>query len=272
MRPDGSDPHALATGSGYSDNFPAWSPDGTHIVFQSDRGLPDGRRGIFIMEADGANLRTIGPTAMGYVGFPAWSPDGRKILFSAGASFGEADLYVMNVDGSALRQVTSSPGSERCGEWKPDGSRIVYAWTFEGVFGVMTVDQSGGEPERVPPAGFQADCADWSPDGRFIAFASPTDHEYPPAAEMADWRPVIAIYVIELATGDIVQLTSNDGRASYPSWSGDGAYIAFHSTLGGTLASNQELTASREIYTVRADGTDLRRLTRNQWFDGHPSW
>ena len=146
MRPDGSDQRALTAGEHVRDNFPALSPDGTRILLTSTRGLSEDRVRVFIMDADGANLTAIGPADPAFVGFPSWSPDGRQILFSAGEDIFDLDLYVMNADGTGVRQLTSSPGAERCGEWAPDGSRNLCDWNAGNHFDLMTVDRSEGTP------------------------------------------------------------------------------------------------------------------------------
>jgi Tol biopolymer transport system component len=273
MKPDGADQRALTTGDDVQDNFPALSPDGTRILFTSNRGLSGDRKRVFSMDADGGNLRAIGPADPAFVGYPSWSPDGRQILFSAGEDLLDLDLYVMNADGTGVRQLTSSPGSERCGEWAPDGSRILYDWNVENHFDLMTIDRSGENAERLLPDGFEAECGDWSPDGRWVAFASPTDHVFPPLQELEDWNPVFAVYTIDVQTGDIRQLTPDEGRSSFPKWSRDGSRIVFHSTIRiGTPPGGLDSTNGRDIYTMLADGSGLRRLTTNDVFDGHPSW
>src|SRR5262249_27726910 len=77
MNPDGTNKHQLtSTGSNY---MPSWSPDGTQIVFESDRGGgPSGDSDIYLMNADGSNQHAI--TTGGETNWPRWSPDGTKIV------------------------------------------------------------------------------------------------------------------------------------------------------------------------------------------------
>ncbi len=60
---------------------PTWSPDGNRIVFESDRGSPDGSYGIFIINADGTGLVQVTDYAFA-AQHPVWSPDGRKLAFT----------------------------------------------------------------------------------------------------------------------------------------------------------------------------------------------
>ena len=77
MAADGSEVRQL-TDHDKEDNQPAWSPDGDHLAFSSDR---DGDLAIYVMAADGSGVRPLTVTD-GYAdGQPAWSPDGRHLAF-----------------------------------------------------------------------------------------------------------------------------------------------------------------------------------------------
>ena len=90
------------------DSAPAWSPDGRQIAFESDA---DGDREIYVMNADGSNVRQITHNTLWDEG-PAWSPDGTKFAFSSGADDLHLDVWTMNVDGSNPRQLTTYPGRD----------------------------------------------------------------------------------------------------------------------------------------------------------------
>ena len=103
------------------DEYPAWSPDGTKIAFQSYR---DGNWEIYVMNADGSEETrlTHNPDEDTY---PNWSPDGTRLAFNS-ARVGYTDIYVINADGTGLTQLTQDPAPEYDPAWSPDGSMIAF--------------------------------------------------------------------------------------------------------------------------------------------------
>lgn len=115
-----------------TDRDPVWSPDGTQIAFVRDdlsHVADDGvswTNDIFVMNADGSNLRQI-TTTRGLDNDPSWSPDGKRILFSSEGAPQPSeepqpdnpnDIFVINVDGSGLTNLTNSPEHEMTPDWK----------------------------------------------------------------------------------------------------------------------------------------------------------
>ena len=99
-----------------------------------------------------------------------------------------------------------------------------------------------------------------SPDGRSLAFVSSRSGQ-------AD------IWILELATGALRNLTHDPGGDFRPTWSPDGQWIVFSSDRDSKKPKVQFTTVhSTEIYVVRADGSGLRRVTRQDAFAGSPTW
>ena len=105
---------------------------------------------------------------------PAVSPDGSKVamILSKG---GSPDLYVANIDGSGLRQLTKTRESESSPCWSPDGKTICYGSRERGATLLFTISAGGGAPRHLSTSGAPTPTEpDWSPDGKWIAFTSQT--------------------------------------------------------------------------------------------------
>src|SRR5258708_40108274 len=102
MRPDGSGLSQL-TNNPATDQSPFWSPDAKHIIFSSDR---DGRRDLYVMNANGSGVKRLTVTSRSDENAPAWSPDGKKIAYFVSVydaladNSAPPDIAVMNSDGS----------------------------------------------------------------------------------------------------------------------------------------------------------------------------
>lgn len=161
------------------------------IVFTSVR---DGDMEIYSMAADGSNVRrlTLRP---GPDGGPFFSPDGRQIIFRGRALApgpelddyrallkeglwrpNRLELFVMNSDGSGLRQVTAQGGANFAPSWHPDGKRIIFASNSHDPkgrnFDLYLINLDGSGLERVTFNGTFDGFPMFSPDGRKLVFAS----------------------------------------------------------------------------------------------------
>jgi TolB protein len=112
----------------YKNSSPAFSPDGSRIAIQSVLSVLTTSQ-IYLVDADGRNRIFLMWPAIGETKSelgPSWSPDGKQIAFSYGND-DETQLYVVNADGTNLRQVTNEPGTyNEAPDWSPDGSLIIF--------------------------------------------------------------------------------------------------------------------------------------------------
>jgi Tol biopolymer transport system component len=213
-----------------SPQSPSWSPDGARIAYyEADEP------GIHVMSADGSGSRAV--TSFGID--PAWSPDGTRIAFSWSPEGAVHDhVYVVNEDGTGLHEL----GSGAWPAWSPDGARIAFA-TDDDRLEVMNADGSDAHTlgvDGIRPA--------WSPDGSEIAFSRDD-----------------GIYLVRPDGSGIRTLATGAGVYEDPTWSPDGSMIAFsldasptESTCpGGSLCHY----AQNDVWVMRADGRDVRRLT-----------
>jgi TolB protein len=164
----------------------AWSPDGRKLAFLTDRDC-GGSCNLYVVNSDGSGLRNLTRTLIRAYGpgghpasDPAWSPDGRKLAFvRLDPGLARTPIYVMNADGSGLRNLTPKPVGANTGPaWSPDGRTLAFVSDRgdNSEIYVMNADGSGQRNLTRNPA-YDADPA-WSPDGRKLAFVSNRDGSY----------------------------------------------------------------------------------------------
>jgi len=173
---------------------------------------------------------------------------GRRIAFASNRD-GNDEIYVMNADGSELKNLTNNPAIDYNPAWSPDGQRIVFLSDRTGNGDIYVMNADGSKVTRLTdtPANDRRPC--WSPDGRRIAFSSERD---------GNWE----IYVMNADGSEQKNLTNNPDLDDDPSWSPNGQRIAFVSGRDG----------SRDIYTMSADGSGVTRLTDSKTWQWRPSW
>ena len=122
--PDGSGLKRLTNSTGY-DAEGSFSPDGKQIVFCSNR---DGNLQLYLMDADGKNVRRLTNVPGCYNGGPFFSPDGKRIIFRSDRKRKDyLQLYVINTDGTGERALTDNDGVNWGPYWYKDSRHIVYA-------------------------------------------------------------------------------------------------------------------------------------------------
>ena len=131
MNPDGTEAEILIPYGVQGD----WFPSGERVAYVNwDQDEEDvrRRRQIFVANADGSDPRKITDLPDSDVRFPRVSPDGSQIAFTYGASAEPPELYLMDADGSNIRQVTGGPGHARKPDWHPSGDQIVFSRDHPG--------------------------------------------------------------------------------------------------------------------------------------------
>ena len=140
IRADGSEERRLTDDPG-QDLYPAWSPDGEHIAFSTDR---EGNLEIYLLRLSNGALQNL-TAHPGFDDQPSWSPDGSQIAFTSRRDGGD-DIYVMNRNGSGVRKLTDSPASDVEPSWSANGRQLLFSSDRDGsyqLFAVNAYDGSG---------------------------------------------------------------------------------------------------------------------------------
>lgn len=220
---------------------PHWSPDGTQIVFVSQR---DGTDQIYVMDADGSNQRNLTNQPGKYLNRPAWSPDGSQIMFAtsvydmtAGASFWE--IHVMDADGSNQRNLSSEHlHNDYDASWSPDGTRIVFTGMAadQKSSAIYVMDADGSNVRALTDPAGQANSPRWSPDGTQIVY----ENTYSDSV----------LYIVDADGSNNRVLNEATRNPKDLIWSPDGTSIAYIDSINGV----------NELFIMDADGGNLRQL------------
>jgi Tol biopolymer transport system component len=157
------------------------SADGSTIAFVAAPNESFNQIGV--VGADGTDPHFI-PTPDIIVGSVAISPDATKVAFE-GVTTGNADIYVVAVDGSGLQQLTTDPATDQYPQWSPDGTTIVYDNAgpreqsddpqFSKTAEIFTVPVNGGPPTQLTHNSWFDAAPSYSPDGKTIVDQSAQD-------------------------------------------------------------------------------------------------
>jgi TolB protein len=229
-------------------NSPAWSPDGRKVAFWRAGGM-------FVVNPDGSELVRLRRGPGGRRASLVWSPDGRQLAFLGDIDRCDFcfDLYVMNADGSGLRNVTQRLSSVSDPAWSPDGRKIGLVSESDGNNDVFVMNADGSGLRRLTRSPASDSAPAWSPDGRRIAFVTNRNGIYEVYVMNADGSRQVALAAPTVGGhGTFVGEVAAPDPA--PAWSPDGRRIAFVSDRNGTF----------EVYVMNADGSGQRRLTRDE--------
>jgi serine/threonine protein kinase/Tol biopolymer transport system component len=150
--------------SRFTENSPAFSPDGLSLLVSSDR---TGAYQIYRSDPDGNDATELTKLFGHTVGSPVWSPDGSRIAFDARVD-GNPDIWVMNADGGQPQRITTEPSEDVTGAWTPDGNSIVFCSNRSGDLQLWRAPAGGGAATRFTREGGFAPRL--SPDGRFFYY------------------------------------------------------------------------------------------------------
>jgi Tol biopolymer transport system component len=248
MNADGSELLRLTNNSVY-DREPAWSPDGSKILFTSER--EDNQSDIYIMNADGSEQTRIKSTDVSEIE-PSFSPDGTKILFIAPQN-GKLRICTMNIDGSNESVLTAADTNDYIyARYSPDGTRIAYTLQAYPVFEIGIMNSDGSDRHNITDEGFGNFAPEFSPDGSRIAFHS----------NRAGGRH---IFTMNTDGSNITQITNHAVLAEeYPDWSPDGRKIVYTTT--------DFYTVPYDLNIANADGSNSINISNSTSNEYKPRW
>lgn len=268
IKADGTDLRRLtnvdSTNRPFTDKDPVWAPDGKHIAFLSNRGRDDNNSDIYVIEADGSNVRRVtqtprAPNRHVYARPPQWSTDGKRLAYIewSGAE-GFSNFWVVNADGSDQRRLEIGKVTNGVFQWL-SGSTIVFLSERGRRWALYSVNARGSNIRPLMKHGRSVRSFVLSPDRRRIAFSS------------GDTGIILhdGLYVSDVNGSNVRRLT-NDPRvgAQRFAWSPDSQQIAFTVRVTSGMNSPDNVV----INVINADGTNQRILTRNTHENEHPAW
>jgi TolB protein len=223
---------------------PRWSPDGSKLIYSSEKKR---KWGIYIYDFGSGMEINSGVPLSGLSISGNFFPDNRRFLYSS-SNRGNANISVGSIGGQAPRRLINSPWIDISPAVSPDGNSIVFTSNRTGAPQIYIADSHGYSVRRLTFEGSYNTSPSWSPTGDMVVYAS-----------MIGGRN--QLFIVKPDGTGVTQLTK-EGNNEDPSFSPDGRYVVFSSVRGG----------SKGIYIIRANGEGLRRITPRGIRSASPAW
>jgi Tol biopolymer transport system component len=226
------------TAGPYWNDQPRLSPDASQVVFTSNRS---GKQEIWLMNHDGSEPRSLTPQ-LSSAHAPAWSPDGQSLAFVSNQYF-QDDIFTLHLATGEIKRLTSHDGFDGYPDWSPDGKKIVYVSQRGENQDIYLINIETLAEERITSHPAPDTSPAFSPDGQRLAFVS----ERPDSVKQHRFLKSLwdyfygdddlDIWLIELGSGQLRQLTSQRGADRYVRWSPDGRFVVFTNSAAQDVAT-----------------------------------
>jgi TolB protein len=244
---DGEDPFQV-TNNPTINLFPRWDRNANQLLYLSYKTMAPALYIANLSERRESHLTSSHGRPIG----GAISPDGHQVV-AAVENGGETNLYLMDSQGSEIRELTHTSGINTGPSFSPDGQTVAFESDRSGTPQIYTMSIDGGAAKRVTYSGSYNTTPAISPKGDAIAYQSREGGRFD-------------IFSIPIGGGSPTMLTDGSGSNESPSWAPDGRYIAFSSTRGGRS----------RIYILRVESVESHKiispLTEGNGNDTNPSW
>jgi eukaryotic-like serine/threonine-protein kinase len=236
---------------------PAWSPDGSQLVFISPcTGEEDfyPAASLWLIQADGSGLEALPSSAAGDYD-PAWSPDGALLAFTSRRDNDLAHIYLMKMSDRTVESFTTAATHEMQPAWSSNGDRLAYIMPSSGGYTIYLKDLVNGKAEQFSRETDRANAhPGWSPDGTYIIYTQQLPSGFPGmvSATLAqkgfDAQPLLA------------PLLQPSRQAVF---SPDGGLLACEGWPDG---------ANHDIWIMTSNAASPQQVTDDPGFDFDPAW
>jgi dipeptidyl aminopeptidase/acylaminoacyl peptidase len=247
---------------------------------------------LMAKDADGRPITVDDYFALKYIGSPTVSPDGKWVVYTVSGQDLEKDrrgsrIWMTPVAGGEPLPMTARGSSAWSPRWTPDGEQLSFvAFSKESDSSqVFTLDLRGGERVQVTDVEGGVEGYQWSPDGKqlvlIIRDQEPDKGPGPWVIDSLKFKQDYVgyldqlrahLYVLDIDSAAVTQITSGDHEEYSPAWSPDGSKIAFVSNR----TAEPDANSNSDIWLVKPDvphdEQELVRVTTNPSSDGSPIW